>query len=367
MKIAFRVDASTAAGSGHVVRCLALASAARAIGWQAVFVCREHTGHLATLVRAQGFAVHLLPAPPQVVAAPSVNASESYAAWLGVSQQQDAQETVAALRGTAIDWLVVDHYALSAQWELVLRKHVPRLLAIDDLANRPHQCEALLDQSLERSGTPRYAGLLPTDCVQLLGPRYALLRADFAEMRAQSLARRDVTTSLERVLVFMGGSDPQNETVRALQGLHQAERTLRHVDVVVGQGYPFLDDLRRQAQGSRVPVQVYVQTPRMAELMTQADLAVTSGGGVSWEKCTLGLPSIVTIVGDNQALIAHELAAAGAQLTLGLANAISVDDYVCALDGLNVAQLSAMSARAREICDGRGAQRVLDQLLKIAG
>ena len=364
MKIVFRADASTIVGTGHVVRCLALAVAARAAGWHAEFVCRAHPGHMAHLIRAQGFAVHLLPAPLE---AATIAAGDSYAAWLGVSQQQDAIDTVAALRHSAADWLVVDHYALDAQWESTLLGLVPRLLVIDDLANRPHLCSVLIDQSLGLSGAARYAGLVPPACMQLLGPHYALLRPEFAAMRSQSLARRDADQRLERVLLFMGGSDPHNETARALQGLSQATRVVQHIDVVVGQGYLYLDDLRRQAQACRVPLQVHLQTPRMAELMTQADLAVTSGGGVSWEKCTLGLPSLVTIVGDNQSLIAHELAATGAQLLLGRAEAISIDDYTHALDGLDSGLLAAMSAKARGICDGQGTQRVLDQLLKDSG
>lgn len=364
MKIVFRADASTIVGTGHVVRCMALAVAARAAGWHVEFVCRAHPGHMAQLIQAEGFAVHLLPAPLEAATAA---AGDSYAAWLGVSQQRDAIETAEALQYSAADWLVVDHYALDAQWESTLLGLVPRLLVIDDLANRPHLCCVLIDQSLDLSGAARYAGLVPPACMQLLGPHFALLRPQFAAMRSQSLARRDADQRLERVLLFMGGSDPHNETARALQGLSQATRVMQHIDVVVGQGYPYLDDLRRQAQACRVPLQVHSQTPRMAELMTQADLAVTSGGGVSWEKCTLGLPSLVTIVGDNQSLIAHELAATGAQFLLGRAEAISVDDYTHALNRLDSGLLAAMSAKARGICDGQGTQRVLDQLMKDSG
>lgn len=362
MRIAFRVDASTMIGSGHAVRCLALAHAARAAGAQVEFVCRGHPGHLAGLIGSDGFAVHLLTAPAQAAA---VDAVESYAQWLGVSQAQDAQDSLEALRGS-LDWLVVDHYALDSQWEAALKALVPRLLVIDDLANRAHLCRILLDQSLEGAGAPRYAGLVPPDCTQLLGPRYALLRPEFAALRQASLARRE-TQALDRVLVFMGGSDPHNETSRALQGLGLARRTLGHIDIVVGQGYPFLDALREQVRNCGLPVQVHVQTPHMAQLMAQADLAVTSGGGVSWEKCTLGLPSMVTIVGDNQSLIAQQLADAGAQVTLGRAEAITAEDYAHRLDSLDARQLAAMSARARGICDGQGTQRVLDHLLKDAG
>jgi UDP-2,4-diacetamido-2,4,6-trideoxy-beta-L-altropyranose hydrolase len=350
-------------GSGHVVRCLALAHAARGAGAQVEFVCRGHAGHLAGLIGSDGFAVHLLPAPAQPAA---VAAGQSYAQWLGVSQAQDAQGTLEALRGSAVDWLVVDHYALDAQWEVVLKALVPRMLVIDDLANRPHLCRILLDSSLEGAGAPRYAGLVPPDCVQLRGPRYALLRPEFAALRQASLARRSAPV-LDRVLVFMGGSDPHNETARALQGLGLAQRSLRHIDVVVGQGYPFLDALREQEQACALPAQMHVQTLHMAQLMALADLAVTSGGGVSWERCALGLPGMVTIVGDNQSLIAHQLAAAGAQVTLGRAEAITVEDYARHLDSLDARRLAAMSVRARDICDGQGTQRVLDHLLKDAG
>jgi len=362
LKIAFRADASTVIGTGHVMRCMALALAARGQGAEVQFVCRAHEGHLAALLQAQGFAVALLPSPQGMTPA----AGDMYAEWLGVPQSLDAQETAAVLRGGAVDWVVVDHYALDEQWERAMQGVAARIAVIDDLANRGHDCSLLLDQSLDDSGPARYRALVPTDCTLLLGPNYALLRPEFAAARKESLARRRQPL-LERVLLFMGGSDPQDETSRALQGVALAARKLRHVDIVVGQAYRGLERLREGIHASGLPAQLHVQTGDMARLMAQADLAITAGGGVSWEKCTLGLPSLVVIVGDNQHLIAHALAAAGAQVTLGWAHAVSPQDYAKQLDRLDEAALAEMSLRAAAICDGGGTQRVLEHLLNDAG
>ncbi len=183
VKLAIRVDASTRMGLGHLVRCRTLAQELRAQGAEVRFICRAHPGHQIDALAADAFATISLPAPPNDIDTGESAAAEDYARWLGVPQHQDAVETLAALSGWRPDWLVVDHYGLDVDWAQLLRPHVGRILVIDDLANRLHDADLLLDQNYATDGARRYAGLLPASALTLIGPRYALLHPAYAEQQ----------------------------------------------------------------------------------------------------------------------------------------------------------------------------------------
>src|SRR5215208_479661 len=215
MKVVIRADASSRMGTGHVMRCVALADALQARGGQPVFVCREHSGNLIDALRERALPVAVLPAPPN----PAEVTQEDYADWLGVPASTDADETIGVLGDIRPDWLVVDHYSLGIDWEQRLRPHVARLLVIDDIA-RPHDCDALLDQNYSDEGERRYAGLIPSACPLLAGPRYALLVPVYARHRG---ARAAPDGSVGRVLVYFGGVDPSNLSGQALTALSATE------------------------------------------------------------------------------------------------------------------------------------------------
>jgi UDP-2,4-diacetamido-2,4,6-trideoxy-beta-L-altropyranose hydrolase len=225
--IVFRVDASFQIGSGHVARCLTLADRLRDDGAKCRFIHRLHPGHLVDVIRARGYAVAELPAPSQF--------ASGYQQWLGTSQHQDASETIAALAGESADWLVVDHYGLDAHWEQALRPHAVNIAVLDDLADRPHDCDLLVDQNYQPDGERRYDGLLPERSRRLCGTRYALLRREYAAARRTVGPRRG---PVSRVLVFYGGVDAHNETGRALRALSRPGLDHIFVDVVVGAKNP---------------------------------------------------------------------------------------------------------------------------------
>ncbi|XSC48122.1 UDP-2,4-diacetamido-2,4,6-trideoxy-beta-L-altropyranose hydrolase [Bradyrhizobium sp. RDT10] len=212
-RVVIRVDASTEMGMGHLMRCLSLARALADDGATVLFLLRSHAARLTRLIEGEGHTVQLLPDPdrrPEDVAA----SGSAYAHWLPTTWEEDAEQTLEAIDQIGpIDWLIVDHYSLDARWERMLRKRVPRILAIDDLADRDHDCDILLDQNLVLEMDARYRGLLPATCKPLLGPHYALLRPEFAEQR-KSLNGR--SGEVGRILVCFGGSDPGNETAKAL-------------------------------------------------------------------------------------------------------------------------------------------------------
>ena len=370
MRVVFRTDASLQIGSGHVMRCLTLADALKAQGADCRFISREHPGHLLELIRQRGYKVNRLAAE----ALPSHAATENivfqardaqqepaHTAWLGSSWRADAQETAAILAGQQPDWLVVDHYALDQRWEEALAPHYRRLLVIDDLADRPHDCDLLLDQNLGRS-PQHYATLVPEHCTVLAGPRYALLRPEFARLRQCSLQRR-AQRPIERLLITMGGVDAGNATGRVLEAL--AACTLPsdcRITVVMGAAAPWLDQVRSLAKRLAVPTEVAVDVDDMAQRMADADLAIGAAGGTAWERCCLGLPTLVVVLAQNQWPGARALQQAGAAVLLGEASEIAHGLPPLMRDVLDLQRLAGISAAASAVADGLGAERVMQSM-----
>lgn len=356
MEIAIRVDASTAMGTGHLVRCRTLGRALRQQGATVRFICRAHPGHGIEALREEGFAVAALPEPE---APESESADEDYARWLGVSQTRDAEETIAALPDRP-DWLVVDHYGIDTEWERRLRPHVDRILAIDDLANRNHDCDALLDQNYNPDAEARYAERLPAEATRLLGPRYALLGPEYATYRREIAAH---SGRVDRVLVFFGGTDPHNLTGRALEALSDPAFTDVAVDAVVGPNNPHREALARQAE-ARPGITLHAPRPHLADLMAAADLAIGAGGSTTWERCCLGLPSLVVSIAENQRPACEALSADGLIVYLGHADQVSTADMREVLGDLRDApeRLSRLAGIGMQTVDGAGTQRVMDHL-----
>jgi UDP-2,4-diacetamido-2,4,6-trideoxy-beta-L-altropyranose hydrolase len=359
MDVLIRADASLAMGQGHVMRCLTLAGTLREQGLMTTFVCREHPGNLCDFIEAQGFPVSRLPMPG---AALSTGAGAGYAAWLGGTWADDAAQTRALIEqaGARPHWLVVDHYGLDARWENSLKASVGRVMVIDDLADRPHDADLLLDQNLYPDMHARYAGLVKEDCIQLLGPGHALLRPEFIEARAQLRVRDG---SIRRVLVFFGGSDATNQTAKALDAMAVLDLPGVDVDIVVGAANTRREVLATRCAGLPA-VRFHCQVAHMAELMSAADLSLGAGGSTTWERCATGLPALVISVADNQVAIARGVDQARAQRYLGADHEVSARMLASAIAALreNPGALRDMSTSALALVDARGTDRVVAAL-----
>jgi len=358
MKIVFRTDASLTIGTGHVMRCLALARALAVREHTCHFICRNLPGNLARLVGKE-FSLTLLPAPSG--AAPC--APPNHAAWAEVEWAKDAEETRAAV--DEADWLILDHYAFDARWERNACPTGARIMVIDDLADRPHECDLLLDQNLGREATD-YDGLVSAVCTRLIGPHYALLRSEFRDARKASLSRREAESQIHHILVSMGGMDMNDATSRVLRALALSDLPSEvRITVVMGSNALALERVRELAAQMPLETEVLVDVRDMARLMSEADLAIGAAGSTTWERCTVGLPSIVIELADNQAGIAQTMTQAGAALDPGDVRAA---DFACRLGAtLNEAKdrLSSMAKMASAICDGEGIERVLLHLTEV--
>jgi UDP-2,4-diacetamido-2,4,6-trideoxy-beta-L-altropyranose hydrolase len=357
MKVAFRTDATPQIGTGHFMRCMTLADAlvdALAEGEATIrFLSRHLPEHLVHMVRERGYEFSALDDAREG----SAN-DLAHAAWLEGLQQTDALQTGRALAGQKWDWLVVDHYAIDARWETALRGSVRRILVIDDLADRMHDCDLLLDQNLYLDREVRYLDRVPSHCKILTGPRYALLREEFPRRRA-TVSRR--AGPVRRVLVFFGGVDADNYTGRTLDALKSLALPELDVEVVIGPQHPAR--ARIEAACRERGHRCHVQTSSMAELMARADLGIGAGGAATWERCCLGLPTLTLCVADNQRKLVADCSRSGVihapeiggDFVQGMARHISV---LIENPGLR----EFMSAAGMEAVDGEGVSRVIGEM-----
>jgi UDP-2,4-diacetamido-2,4,6-trideoxy-beta-L-altropyranose hydrolase len=285
--------------------------------------------------------------------------------WLGVNQARDADDSLAALSGEKFDWLVVDHYAIDAQWERRMRAAADRVLVIDDLSNRPHDADLLLDQNYVATGNEqRYDSYVPRSCRKLLGPRFALLQPIYRQIRRVA-PQRDA--SAMRVLVFFGAHDVERTVVKVLRALHS--RALEHlrVDVVPGSDPSIVAEVRKLADQERITVHEHL--PSLAGVMLRADFAIGAGGATTWERACLGLPTLVATIAENQWDIACALAKEDFIALAGRSRDISVESWTTFITQLvrDPQRLVAMGARSFLLTDGFGASRVAHAMTSSTG
>lgn len=360
MKFAIRADASLQIGSGHIMRCLTLAYFLEEQGHDITFICREHDGHLADFIHQKGFGVQLLAKSENL----SFNKNYAHSDWLGKSENDDFAECQPILTALQPDWLAIDHYAIGKNWEVQVKQLLPnaKILVIDDLADREHDCEILIDQTFGRKNED-YQSLVPKSCRLLLGTRYALLREEFGKWREISLNRRKNLTQPKTILVNLGGVDKDNITLQILQRLQNfCEQSAQSfgVTVVMGKTAPHIDSVQNFAKTANFTCDVLVGVSNMAELMANADLAIGAGGSTSWERCCLGVPTLLVVLADNQRHLAKVLD--DEQAVISLDDLANFDKAFT----LNFEKLlnnaNKLSKKASQIVDGQGATRVSNQI-----
>ncbi len=322
------------------MRCLALADALSAAGWTCAFACAAET----------------------TVVIPALLEGQHQIAQLDA----DFGDEAAALFRRwpqGCDLMIVDHYERDAKFETACRPWAQRIMVIDDLADRCHDCDLLLDQAPGRREDD-YRPLVPTGCYLLLGSRFALLRPQFAAARTQALGRRRESPYMRQILVSLGASDPHNITRIVLEGIAQSGIDAA-VDVVIGAASPHGEGLRSLADTMAQAVEFHAQVTDMAGLMIRADLAIGAAGISTWERCCLGVPSLVVTAADNQNLTAKELARTGAARLLGRSDTLTPAAVARAINDLaaDSGDLLGMRERAAQLCDGRGTLRTLCALL----
>ena len=340
MNFLLRTEASVAIGSGHVMRCLALAQAFKDAGEFASFAMSQTTPAVEQRLRGEGFEIMRVAAQ--------------------VGSAADAGETATLAGRASASWVVVDGYEFGAEYQASLRSRGLKVLFIDDNGHAAHYpAEIVLNQNAHASEALYRSRGLSTRV--LLGPRYALLRREFTAWREW---KRGIQANAGNVLVTMGGSDPEDFTSKAVEGLRGAGSGVR-IRVLVGGSNPHAAALERLRTAGENSIQVIKDATDMPKQMSWADVAVAAAGSTCLEMCLMGLPALLIDLAENQTPIAKELARRGTAYYLGNLKTVTTSQIGAETRRLlkSAAERSAMSQRARELVDGQGAERVVRELL----
>ncbi|MFC3886640.1 UDP-2,4-diacetamido-2,4,6-trideoxy-beta-L-altropyranose hydrolase [Bacillus songklensis] len=342
MNICIRVDSSIKIGTGHVMRCLTLADQLYQQGHNISFICREHEGNLCDIIERKGYKVYRLPKDHQF----------NDSSLLGVPWEVDAEQTASIISKQLepLDWLIVDHYQIDIQWESKLYSVAKKIMVIDDLADRHHVCDVILDQNLYHDMKSRYEKLVPHDSKKLFGPKYALLRKEFVEERKKLRPRNG---ELRRILVFFGGTDPTNETEKVLESIRMIKREELFFDVVVGNTNPRKEYIEALS-GQLSNVEFHCQINYMAALMNKADFSFGAGGSTTWERCYLGLPTCVTIIAENQVEATNAMESHGCIMNLGKSQNVTKYSYTELINTITSKDLVQMSRNCLSLMEGCG-------------
>lgn len=355
MHVIFRADSGSLIGSGHVMRCLTLARQLTAKGADVSFICSNLDGNMAVFLQKQGITTHLINHDE-----PQKNDTE----WFRNHWQEDPEQTIALLKNQPLkpDWLVVDHYGIDQTWEKALRPYVKHIMVIDDIANRPHDCDILLDQNYMHSLADRYEKLVPQHCQQLLSPRYALLREEFANARVGFTRNTDHVTN---ILVFLGGADTDNMTATVLDVLAAPGYRHLHIDVVIGHSNAHAPQLEVICNAH--PNMTAHHNADMASLMAKADLCIGAGGTTNWERLCLGLPTLVIAIADNQIRICEALENDGFIRYLGTSDTVTAKYLDNALKKAlgDPAWRKKAAEEGMKLIYGKGAKRAAQYLFSI--
>jgi len=363
MNIIFRTDSSYDIGTGHLMRCLTLANYLKSSGHKCSFICRNLPGNIMSQVKKSNFYLHELPASAKNNKL-NISKSFSYLDWLGVSQEKDADECLSFIKSKKVDIIIVDHYSLDIDWEKLVKNSNYKIFVIDDLANRSHDCNFLLDQSLGRKISD-YLCLLPSNTKLMCGPKYSLLREEFRIKRKESLQRRSLFR-LKKILINLGGVDKHNITVKVMKALEKSNLPDNfYVCIVAGKKNKNIPNIEKVKNKSRLIIDLKKQTNKMAKLLLDTDLAIGAAGTTSWERCCLGVPSIVIPIAENQNQIAINLMLSNASISIvnsekGYADMVKIINSFL-LDSNKLKSLSEISS---SIVDGHGVQRVTNMILK---
>jgi len=361
LNIAFRADASTIIGSGHIMRSLTLAHQLASDGAKITFLTRQHTGNLIDLISSFGYQVFSLSPPKSAIKQLNTDT------WLGYSQQEDADECIAKIRkGELIDFLIVDHYAIDKTWHQQLRPFCRKIMVIDDLANRKYDCDILLDQTLNRHKVD-YLPYIPEQCQLLLGKNYMLLRKEFSLTRekAEKKHKIDNDKTPANILVSMGGGDPDNLTLLAIHALMKLKQNVSELSatIIMSSKAEFVSDIAAEIKHHSW-LSLIIDGQNISTLMLNASIAIGASGSTAWERCCLGLPCITLISAENQLTIAENLATEQAIINLGWHKNITPDMLANSINDLlkDKNKYNFMVQQCLSCCDGLGVEKVFNEV-----
>jgi len=358
-KVLIRVDASKEIGTGHFMRCLSIAEELLKLEAEIIFLCEKIPSNYVNLLNLKKIK-HIKINNIKSILKKKGELSHSW--WLSVTQQEDAIACQSQLNGREFDLLIVDNYALDYRWERLMRPLTKTIFVIDDLADRKHDCDILLDQNYFVNGAARYKKLVPKKCKLLLGPKFAIIRKEFRLFRKNI---DEMTGVIKKVYIFLGGIDKNNLTLKIIKSILSLNNINLSLDIVVTSQNPNLKKIEMYCLPRGLSL--FKDPKDIAKLMSKSDLAIGAGGASSWERCCIGLPSIVFSIADNQKLIVNNLRKKKVIMNMGDAANYNEILFLNCIEKLILKpkKIIKMSQSAQKLVDGYGMDRVLKKLTNV--
>ena len=344
--IIFRVDSGVRIGSGHMFRCITLAKALK--NHNIIFLCKEISLEFRKLCKNNNFQIYYI--------------RKNRSLEKKIDSNLDSKKTIEIIIRKKInpDLIIIDNYYINNNWEKALKKYVKKIVVIDDFINRKHDCDMIINQNLSKKQIKKYQLSFPENCFKLFGPKFAILRNEFIENRKRVKTRE----SIKNILISFGSSDPTNETIKAIRAMKDFQKY--KIDVVVGTLNRRKNVIKKICSNFN-NLKFHLQTDKMALLMRKADISIGAAGTTSWERCCLGLPTIVSILSKDQLIIVENLVTQKTIINLGFSKDVKEQDYLNTFKSLNNTNLKKMSEKCMKIVDANGSIRVAQQIQKLLG
>ena len=356
--IVFRVDAADHIGTGHLQRCITLAKELQKSEYQIIFVMISFDLSFINLVKKESINVITMSAP----LLESIKTDDS-ATWLGKTQEDDAKDFLAVTRHIDMSWCIVDHYSIDYKWQKLVRKNISKILVIDDLANRKHECDILLDQNYWSNFLTRYDPLINNDCLRLLGPKYSLLRDEFKTLRATENNREK--TKLNNILINFGGIGNYVFLEKIANVLPHFSHKYNFTLITGKMSISSFNVIKNKL--AHTGVNVTEKTSNMAKLMFESDYAFGACGSTVWERFCLGVNSALVEVAENQHELLDFLVHKSLVDYLGKASELSSEQIHSFIESLNLDSIiyNERKTRIMSLVDGKGATRVASKIKEL--
>ena len=362
LKILFRADASVQQGTGHIMRCLVIADELRKRGHECIFLTQPFLPDFLAQIEDRQHRLVFLKQNKMDLEYDSKD--NEYLAWLGRPIIQDAMETLDVIKYERPNVIIADHYAINAIWTSIVSCQEVKTVVIDDLADREHYCDLLIDQNFGR--TPeQYRELVSEKTKILAGAEYIFIKDDFRKTRKAAQKAR-LNRCPKRLNICMGGIDKDNATYKVLETIGKLNYFKNwDIDIVLRSAAPYANILREYVANQKLRMQLHFDADNVAELFSSADLAIGAGGVTLWERCCMGLPTVLLTIADNQIPAALAMTKTGAVIYAGdIRKQHWENKFDAKLQTLtqDSGVIHTMSTKAFDICDGTGIEKVCNMI-----
>ena len=345
-----RVDGSSDIGTGHIIRCLAIAEILKNTFDKITFLTKSSAGTLINIIKNKGFDVIILKSDN----VSSVENTSNFDIEIKIIK------THLKSSKNDLNFLLIDHYELDINYESNLRDTFKRIFVIDDLANRKHDCDLLIDQNYYENFSSRYTNLIPKNTIKLLGPKYAILRLEF--INSKKLTQKNFEP--KKILISYGGSDPTNECKKILLAISSLKTREFHVTAVAGIHNKNFESLKKEFS-SYENIEIFQHIDNFSKLLSNTDLCFGAGGTTTWERMYFGIPSFVTIISQDQKESVEFLSKTGHIINLGFSENMTHKEYLKCLERINPKVLEKMSLKNQKLIDGNGTNRIKKQIMDL--